>query len=67
VAVHDRGERLSALLAQHDNAIAVEPLWVALQMLRGEKPLVAKEVSDVAWDIVVRAANKADQKAALVD
>ena len=62
VAAHDKGERLSALLAQHDNAIVVEPLWVALQMLRGEKPLVAKEVSDVAWDIVVRAANKQSEQ-----
>jgi tetratricopeptide (TPR) repeat protein len=59
VAAHDMGERLSVILTQHDNAIAVEPLSVALRMLRGEKPMVAREVSDVAYDIVVRAANKA--------
>jgi tetratricopeptide (TPR) repeat protein len=58
VAAQDKGERLSALLGRHENAIAVEPLLVALQMLRGERPLVAKEVSDVAWDIFVRATSK---------
>ncbi len=68
VAAHDKGEGLSALLAQHANAIAVEPLWVALQMLRGEKPLVAKEIRDVAWDIVMRASNKqSEQKSAVVE
>ncbi|NOT39079.1 MAG: hypothetical protein HOP13_01145 [Alphaproteobacteria bacterium] len=62
IAAPDKGERLTALLQGHENAIAVEPLSVALLMLRGEKPLVAKEVSDVAWDIVVRASNKLGQE-----
>ena len=50
----DSGLRLSELLARHENGMILEPLAVALQMMRGEKPLVAKEIRDVAWDIVVR-------------
>ena len=48
----DEGFCLSNLLDQHENAVAVEPLVVAVQMLRGENPVVAKEIKDVAWDII---------------
>ena len=50
----DDGACLGNLLDQHENAMAVEPLGVAVKMLRGEKPVVAKEVKDVAWDIIQR-------------
>lgn len=50
----DNGVCLSGLLDRHENAVAVEPLGVAVQMLRGENPIVAKEIKDVAWDIIVR-------------
>lgn len=50
----DNGIRVSELLEQHQNALTVEPLVVALKMARGEKPMVAKEVRDVAWDILMR-------------
>ena len=48
----DEGFCLSNLLERHENAVAVEPLGVAVQMLRGEKLVVAKEIRDVAWDII---------------
>ena len=51
---HDNGACLDNLLDRHENAIVVEPLGVAVKMLRGEKPVVAKEVRDVAWDIIQR-------------
>ena len=50
----DRGVCLSGLLDRHENAVVVEPLAVAVRMVRGEKPMVAKEIRDVAWDIVMR-------------
>ncbi|MDE0511651.1 MAG: tetratricopeptide repeat protein [Gammaproteobacteria bacterium] len=50
----DKGACLDNLLDRHENAIAVEPLGVAVKLLRGEKPVVAKEVKDVAWDIIQR-------------
>ena len=50
----DNGACLDNLLDRHENAMAVEPLGVAVKMLRGEKPVVAKEVKDVAWDIIQR-------------
>ena len=50
----DNGACLGNLLDRHENAMAVEPLGVAVKMLRGEKPVVAKEVRDVAWDIIQR-------------
>ncbi len=48
----DDGACLGNLLDRHENAMAVEPLGVAVKMLRGEKPVIAKEVKDVAWDII---------------
>ena len=50
----DNGRCLSDLLDRHENAILLEPLAIAIQMLRGEEPMVAKEIKDVAWDIIVR-------------
>ena len=50
----DNGVRLADLLDRHENAMIMEPLAVAIKMLRGEKPRVAKEIRDVAWDIIVR-------------
>ena len=50
----DKGVGLSNLLDKHENAVLVEPLGVAVKMLREEKPVVAKEIRDVAWDIIQR-------------
>ena len=50
----DNGVHLTDLLDRHENAIIVEPLAVAIKMQRGEEPRVAKEIRDVAWDIIVR-------------
>lgn len=52
VARYGGVERLSQLLADHEGASLVEPLVVALRIERGEQPLVAKEVLEVARDIV---------------
>ena len=50
----DNGVSLSSLLSRHKNAEIVEPLAVAVQIVQGNKPMVAKEIMDVAWDIIVR-------------
>ena len=50
----DNGERLTHLLEDNENSVIVEPLSVAIRMLRGEEPMIAKEIKDVAWDIIVR-------------
>jgi lipopolysaccharide biosynthesis regulator YciM len=42
------------LLTEHPNAVVVEPAIVALRMVGGETPLVAKEIRDVAFDIIMR-------------
>lgn len=54
IAKLDEGQCLSDLLARHENAATVEPLAAAVKILRGEKPMVAKEITDVAWDIIMR-------------
>ena len=54
VARHGTSAQVSALLARHDEGAMLEPLSVALQLSRGEEPLVAKEVLEVAKDIVAR-------------
>lgn len=54
IASRDNGIQLSRMLEQHDCKQVVEPVLVALQLLRGENPLVAKEIRDVAFDIVMR-------------
>jgi len=51
----------------HSGSVAVEPLGVALQLARGEEPLVAKEVVavvEVAKDIVERHLRKLSERAA---
>ena len=45
---------LLSLLTEHPNAVVVEPAIVALRMVSGETPLVAKEIRDVAFDIIMR-------------
>jgi hypothetical protein len=55
VAKHDHNGLLAGLLAKHELGRALEPLTVALQLARGEEPIVAKEVMEVAKDIVERA------------
>jgi tetratricopeptide (TPR) repeat protein len=47
-------EPLIQLVTEHEFGSAVEPLAVALRLLRGETPLVAKEVLEVAKDILQR-------------
>ena len=51
------GKKVSDLLASHHNRNAVEPLVVAIGLARGEAPLVAKEVLEVARDILSRSAH----------
>lgn len=45
------GEKVSALLAKDEYGSTMEPLTVALQLKRGDSPIVAKEVMEVAMDI----------------
>ena len=42
------------LVREHESAITLEPLVVALRLQKGEQPRVAKEVLEVAKDIVGR-------------
>jgi uncharacterized membrane-anchored protein len=51
VAATGFGERVSRLIEEHPYGSTMEPLAVALKLIRGEKPIVAKEVMDVAEDI----------------
>ena len=55
VAQSGYGEQVRGLIEQSDAAPLMEPVIVALQILRGESPLVAKEIFDVASDIVDKA------------
>ncbi len=50
----DEGASLMELLDRHENADIVEPLAIAVRMLRGEDTIVAKEIQEVAWDIIQR-------------
>jgi tetratricopeptide (TPR) repeat protein len=45
------GEAVSALLAKDEYGSTMEPLVVALRLKRGDSPIVAKEVLEVALDI----------------
>jgi hypothetical protein len=47
-------DQLLAVLSCHSNANMVEPLIVAIGMIAGNNPLVAKEIKDVAFDIIMR-------------
>jgi tetratricopeptide (TPR) repeat protein len=62
-AAAGHGERVSELLDQDDFGSKMEPLVVALRIKRGEKPVVAKEVWEVALDIANGAKQIADQSA----
>lgn len=55
VAQAGDGQRVQAMIAESDAAPVLEPLIVALQLLNGESPLVAKEILEVANDIVRKA------------
>jgi hypothetical protein len=44
-------ERISSLLAKDEYGANMEPLIVALKLKRGDSPIVAKEVLEVARDI----------------
>jgi len=48
----DGGAALGALLDNHPNTQTVEPLAVAIKIMRGESPVVAREIAQVAEDIV---------------
>jgi tetratricopeptide (TPR) repeat protein len=48
-------ERVSALLILDDYGATMEPLIVALKLKRGDSPIVAKEVLEVARDIAASA------------
>lgn len=54
VARCDGLEEVLALVESHEAATALEPLIVALKLTKGETPRVAKEVLEVAKDIVRR-------------
>ena len=54
IARYDRSERVSQLLEANEASGVIEPLLIALQLMRGEQPRVAKEIFEVAKDIVER-------------
>jgi hypothetical protein len=45
------GDQMSKLLQDDEFGATMEPLIVALQISRGDTPIVAKEVLEVAMDI----------------
>jgi hypothetical protein len=53
IASHGRAEVLEKVLEGPGGA-SLEPLLIALKIRRGEKPVVAKEILDVAEDILER-------------
>lgn len=61
LARYGQGERLSRMLEEHESGLAVEPLAIALRLSRGEQPMVAKEVLEVAKDIVERFGHATDE------
>jgi hypothetical protein len=50
-AAAGHGDRVSEILKQDEFGSKMEPLTVALRIKRGDKPVVAKEVWEVALDI----------------
>jgi tetratricopeptide (TPR) repeat protein len=50
-ATAGHGDRVTEILNQDEFGSKMEPLLVALRIKRGDKPVVAKEVMDVALDI----------------
>jgi tetratricopeptide (TPR) repeat protein len=51
VAAAGHGDRVSSLLMRDEFGSTMEPLVVALRIKRGDTPIVAKEVMEVALDI----------------
>lgn len=51
-AAAGHGEQVSEILNQDEFGSKMEPLIVALRITRGDRPVVAKEVMEVALDIV---------------
>lgn len=51
VAAAGHGDGVSSMLAKDEFGSSMEPLIVALRIKRGDKPIVAKEVMEVALDI----------------
>ena len=54
IASADGGSQIGEMLRRNANGLTVEPLSVAIRLLSGEYPLVAKEILEVARDIVRR-------------
>ena len=48
IAAAGGGEQVSRMIEEHAYGTAMEPLAVGLKLKRGETPIVAKEVLDVA-------------------
>lgn len=59
LATHGGALHLASMLAEHPNAQVVEPVGVALKLMSGEEPMVAKEVLEVARDIKNKFATQA--------
>jgi hypothetical protein len=51
VAAAGHGDRVSSILNRNEFGSTMEPLIVALRIKRGDTPVVAKEVMEVAMDI----------------
>jgi hypothetical protein len=51
VAAAGHGDGVTSMLAKDEFGSSMEPLIVALRIKRGDKPIVAKEVMEVAMDI----------------
>jgi tetratricopeptide (TPR) repeat protein len=52
-----QSEQVSAMLAKDEYGSTMEPLIVTLKLKRGESPIVAKEVLEVAFDIAAGSEN----------
>jgi tetratricopeptide (TPR) repeat protein len=61
VAAADGGSQIGEMLRRSTHGLAVEPLSVAIRLLGGEYPLVAKEILEVAKDIVRRSVPSAER------
>jgi hypothetical protein len=59
-AAAGHGDRVSEILNQDEFGSKMEPLTVALRIKRGDKPVVAKEVLEVALDIANSAKRTAE-------
>ena len=51
IATAGNGDRVTEILNQDEFGSKMEPLLVALRIKRGDRPVVAKEVMEVALDI----------------